>query len=63
MQLLFVVTASAASGEVIWANPPENHGKIKRSDDDTDQDYNYTVNGRGDTNPPDWESVEVGVPL
>ena len=43
--------AMAAKGTVMWVNPPENHGKIKRDDDMDDNDYNYSINA-GDTNPP-----------
>ena len=45
-------TASAANGEVIWVNPPENKGRIRSDDGDTT--YEYNVNA-GNTNPDGWE--------
>ena len=47
-------TASAATGEVSWTNPPENKGRI--TSDDGDTKYEFNVNA-GNTNPPGWEST------
>ena len=40
----------AAKGTVMWVNPPENHGRIRKDDDDMN-DFEYNTNA-GDTNPP-----------
>lgn len=53
LPVLGTSTASAATGEVTWTNPPENTGKIKRDDDEDNGDYMYNVNA-GRTNPPDY---------
>lgn len=37
-----------AKGTVNWTNPPENKGKIKRTDDGTNNEYEYNINA-GDT--------------
>ena len=36
---------------VMWVNPPENHGRIRREDEDEMNEYTYNTNA-GDTNPP-----------
>jgi hypothetical protein len=33
-----------ATGIVSWINPPENKGKITRSDDGSNEEYEYAVN-------------------
>ena len=50
--LLGASVVSAASGEVIWVNPPENKGRIRNDDDG--KNYEYNVNA-GRTNPPGYE--------
>ena len=50
--LLGASVVSAATGEVLWVNPPENKGRI-RSDDDG-KNYEYNVNA-GRTSPPGYE--------
>jgi hypothetical protein len=53
--LMFLApSALAATGEVIWLNPPENKGKIRRGDEDDNGEYEYNTNA-DKTNPPDWE--------
>ena len=46
-----VSAASAATGVVIWTNPPENKGRIERTDDSSNDRYEYNVNA-GHTSPP-----------
>ncbi len=46
-------TASMASGEVIWTNPPESKGRIRKDDNDMDR-FEYNVNA-GDTRPYGWQ--------
>jgi len=33
-----------AKGPVIWVNPPENKGKIARTDDGSNNEYEYNIN-------------------
>jgi hypothetical protein len=47
-------SAMAATGEVIWLNPPENKGKLRRDDDGSMDEYKFNTNA-DKTNPPDWE--------
>lgn len=43
-----VISATMAKGVVSWTNPPDNKGKIVRTDDGTSNEYEYNVNA-GDT--------------
>jgi hypothetical protein len=46
--LLFVApSVMAATGEVIWLNPPENKGKIRRGDEDDNGEYEYNTKSLG----------------